>query len=237
MIVRTLAFAACLAALTPASAAQRAPGLAPLRFVVGADAGAVGFGRLLEQRLPSGAERELRLAAAPQVEASVGVAFGPATSVRIGLAYAPSSLRFRDDTGGDEDALDQDDLADLSLTTVSLTARSGVGALRGRRLSPYAVLGATLGIWSLDAPDTPPAGVAVASGDDTLVRVGATTGVGVAATLSPRIGAHVEVVTTAVASPFSGSDGFRLVTESGETFDEPDAVAAVSARIGISVRL
>lgn len=200
----------------------------PLSFTVRADAGAATFGHFLEQRVPAGGERELGAAPAVQLGGALGVTFG-ITTVEVGVHHAPTELRLRDDSGTGSDALDVDDLADLSLTTVAASIRTGLRTVRLGPVRPYGLAGLSLGVWSVDADAAP-----IEATDDTQIRFGGETGTGLAIGDGPVSG-FVEAVVTSVGNPFDGADAFRFVG-GGETFDEPSRVTSPTIRAGLTAR-
>ena len=215
-----------VAALVLAAPALAQP--AALTFSARADVGYASFGHFLEQRTGPGAERELQAEPAVQFGGAVGVALDR-TTVEVGVRFAPTTLRFRDDSGTGSSALDEDDLADLSLTTVSASLRTSAETFRLGPFRPYALAGLSLGVWSVETDGTP-----IAATDDTQVRFGGETGTGLTVG-EGRVSGFAEVAITALQNPFDGSDAFRY-TGGGTTFDEPSVATVRTVRGGLTVR-
>lgn len=225
--------------LAPGAWAQRAApagGLAPA-FRVEVGGGAATYGRMLEQ-YAGGGERELSAVTGAAVHGAVGVeVFGAV--VRLGASYQPTEFEWRDDSGTGSETLSDDDVGDLSLTTLSAEVQRAFGPA-GLPVRPFASGGLALGLWSFDSD-----GRVVDGGDTdgTLARLGATGSVGLEARLSERLALVLEASTATIGNPFDGEEALRTAEPDGPftdpalTFEEPDRVTSTRLRAGLVVLL
>lgn len=204
-------------------------------FVQGYATGAL-FGRFLEEQVLVGQdiqERELTAASTIGGGAAVGLA-GRQGMLQLSGTLLATDLELRDDTGNDDDALDEDELADLDAWIVALEyTRHLLGP--ERMLSPYAVTGGLLGIWKLG--DTEAGDPVFAGGEETLYRWGFSTGLGLEVRPSANARVRIEWTNSMVGNPFDGKDSFQLITDESLKLDEPDNVRVTQFKAGLAYLL
>lgn len=209
-------------ALAPASArAQREP----LKVTLAGHGGASVFSAFLEQRV-TGGEREIVAESAFTLGGAVSFSSWPMTEVRVSADWTGTSIQARDDSGIEVSDLDEEGLADLNFVMVQL-AVVRYFTPKDAPVAPYASLGANLGIWALDEAT----GGDLGAIEETQVRYGATTAVGVRFALSEQAAFKVELDRSTVGNPFDGESAYRV---SGDTFDEPSTVSVLRFTAGVT---
>ena len=203
---------------------------ASFRFSAELNAGGAFYGHFLEQRrtIPpniTGGERELTAQTGLSLGAALGIRLFERNVVRLSLDYLPSQLEFQDDTGNGSDALDSGALADLQLFAVSVEAERTF--FQAGRVAPYASVGLSGGLWSLDEE-----GPITAGSQETLFRWGGTSGLGARVRLTPHLALNLEANALSLGNPFDGAEAFR-VGGAGETFEEPGSVRVLRVRGGL----
>jgi hypothetical protein len=199
------------------SAATAVPGHAqrPLEVTIGAHAGGSIFSEFLEQRA-GGGERELVAKASPTIGGTIALSRWDFSEVRLGADWSGTEIEFRDDSGIDSDALDEEGLADIHVVLAQLAIVRHITP-RDAPVSPYLLLGVNLGVWALDEEP----GGQVGAEEETQVRFGATTGIGMRFAASPRVGIRVEIDRSTLGNPFDGESAWIVA---GDTFDEPSSL-------------
>ncbi|MDX1531727.1 MAG: hypothetical protein R3362_09395, partial [Rhodothermales bacterium] len=189
------------------------------------------YGRFLEQRIDMGdAFRDRELRARPGL--SLGLAgtyrLAAKTGVRLGFTYTTSELEYFDDTGDDRDVLDSG--AGANIASVVGAAEVVQYFLEGEgTVVPYAVAGVSGVLWTLD----PEGDIVAAGGEDSALRIGGVTGVGLEVRPNEQFLVRVEINAATLGNPFDGPTSFG-VEDAGETvFDEPDIVTALRASLGV----
>lgn len=209
------------------SATSAAPGLAqgPLEVTVGAHAGGSIFSEFLEQRV-GGGERELVAKTSPTIGGSIALSRWDYSEVRLSADWSGTEIEFQDDSGIDSDALDEEGLADIHMVLAQLAIVRHI-LPRDAAVSPYLLLGVNLGMWALDEEP----GGEVGAEEETQVRFGATTGIGMRFAASPRMGFKVEIDRSTIGNPFDGESAWIVA---GDTFDEPSSLNVLRLLAGLS---
>ncbi|HET6360555.1 MAG TPA: outer membrane beta-barrel protein [Gemmatimonadota bacterium] len=209
------------------SAMSAAPGHAqrPLEVTVGAHVGGSIFTEFLEQRA-NGGERELVAKTSPTIGGSISLSKWDFSEVRLSADWSGTEIEFQDDSGDDSDDLDEEGLADVNLVLAQLAIVRHIMP-RDATISPYLLLGVNLGMWALDED----AGGEIGAEEETQVRFGATTGIGMRFAASPRMGFKVEIDRSTVGNPFDGKSAFRI---GGDTFDEPSTLGVLRLLAGLA---
>jgi opacity protein-like surface antigen len=148
----------------------------------------------------------------------------PRTAARLAFNWTRMDLEYEDDTGIGSDLLDQDDIGDLTSTTLGLELMRFLFP-EWRRFNAYGTAGVIVTWWSLD-DDAFPAFVAV---DDTHLRFGGSAGVGLQYRASRRFAIRLEAATLAPGNPFTGESSY--VPRTGLTIDEPSHVRQTNVRV------
>lgn len=192
------------------------------RLTIEVFGGLGNYGRFLEQLIdgtppgffltPDIRERELTAENSFAFGGSLGIWPWEKTGVRLAFTWSNTDLEYEDDTGIDSDALDLEDLADLSNKTLSLEVLRYLLA-HHRRISPYAVAGVAATWWGLD--DEEDRGEIQSNDGDTQFRWGGVGGIGLQIRARDRIGVRLEATTFGLGNPFDGDDSFT--TRSGRT--------------------
>ena len=209
------------------SATSAAPGHAqrPLEFTVGAHAGGSIFTEFLEQRA-GGGERELVAKASPTIGGSIALSQWDYSEVRLSADWSGTEIEFRDDSGIDSDALDEEGLSDIHMVLAQLAIVRHI-LPRDAAVSPYLLIGVNLGVWALDEEP----GGEVGADEETQVRFGATTGIGMRFAASPRMGFKVEIDRSTIGNPFDGESAWIVA---GDTFDEPSSLNVLRLLAGVA---
>ncbi len=209
------------------SATSAAPGHAqrPLEVTVGAHAGGSIFTEFLEQRADGG-ERELVAKTSPTIGGSIALSKWDFSEVRFSADWSGTEIEFQDDSGDDSDDLDEEGLADVNLVLAQLAIVRHIMA-RDSPISPYLLLGVNLGVWALDEN----AGGEIGAEEETQVRFGASTGIGMRFAASPRMGFKVEIDRSTIGNPFDGKSAYRI---GGDTFDEPSTLGVLRLLAGLA---
>jgi len=171
---------------------------------------------------------------------SWGVAVGarvlPRTHARLAFNWTRPDLEFEDDTGLDLDVFDNDDIGELTSTTLALELIRYL-LPEWRRFNAYAGAGVLITWWSLDETGL---GIIV---DDTIIgpivavdggqtRFGGSAVLGLQYRASRRLALRLEAATFAPGNPFSGDDSYVPVT--GFTIDEPSHVRQTNLRFAVA---
>jgi hypothetical protein len=209
------------------SAAGAAPGHAqrPLEITVGGHAGGSVFSEFLEQRA-GGGERELVARTSPTIGGSIALSKWDFSEVRLSADWSGTEIEFRDDSGIDSDALDEEGLADIHMVLAQLAIVRHITP-RDAAVSPYLLLGVNLGFWALDEEP----GGDVGAEEETQMRFGATTGIGMRFAASPRLGFKVEIDRSTIGNPFDGESAWIVA---GDTFDEPSSLNVLRLLAGVA---
>ncbi|HEX7117899.1 MAG TPA: hypothetical protein VF212_03880 [Longimicrobiales bacterium] len=189
------------------------------RYTVEIFGGLADYGRFLEQFAGDfglSEQREVTASTALALGASVGMFPWEKTGVRLAFTWSPTDLEFQDDSGLDIDALDEDDIADLTASVLSLDVIRFL-LDPSERFTPYASGGITATWWSLDDENGE-----ILSEDDTQFRWGGYGAIGLQYRATRKFGVRLEVATMGLGNPFDGKDSYRTAT--GITFDEPSTV-------------
>ncbi|HEY8468629.1 MAG TPA: hypothetical protein VIL18_03250 [Longimicrobiales bacterium] len=145
------------------------------------------------------------------------------TAARLAFNWTRMDLEYEDDTGIGSELFDQDDIGELTSTTLGLELMRFL-LPEWRRFNAYGTAGVNITWWSLD--DAFPAFLAV---DDTHVRLGGSAGLGLQYRPSRRFAIRLEAATLAPGNPFTGEDSF--VPRTGLTIDEPSHVRQTNFRV------
>ena len=209
------------------SATSAAPGHAqrPLEVTVGAHVGGSIFSEFVEQRV-GGGERELVAKTSPTIGGSIALSKWDFSEVRLSADWSGTEIEFQDDSGIDSDALDEEGLADMHMVLAQLAIVRHIMP-RDAAVSPYLLLGVNLGMWALDEE----AGGEIGAEEETQVRYGATTGIGMRFAASPRMGFKVEIDRSTLGNPFDGESAWIVA---GDTFDEPSSLNVLRLLAGLS---
>lgn len=197
----------------------------PLEVTVGAHAGGSIFSEFLEQRV-GGGEREVVAKTSPTIGGSISVSQWDFSEVRLSADWSGTEIEFRDDSGIDSDELDEEGLADMHMVLGQLAIVRHITP-RDAAVSPYLMLGINLGVWALDEE----AGGEVGAEEETQVRFGATTGIGMRFAVSPAMGFKVEIDRSTLGNPFDGESAWIVA---GDTFDEPSSLNVLRLLAGLS---
>lgn len=210
-----------------ASATSAAPGHAqgPLEVTVGAHGGGSIFSEFIEQRA-GGGERELVAKTSPTIGGSIALSRWDYSEVRLSADWSGTEIEFRDDSGIESDALDEEGLADIHMVLAQLAIVRHI-LPRDAAVSPYLLLGVNLGMWALDEEP----GGEVGAEEETQVRFGATTGIGMRFAASPRMGFKVEIDRSTIGNPFDGESAWIVA---GDTFDEPSSLNVLRLLAGVA---
>ncbi|MFW6079784.1 MAG: outer membrane beta-barrel protein [Gemmatimonadota bacterium] len=237
---------ALLFATADAADAQRdryrgdTPGVTFELFGGGAD-----FGRFLEQVavaeldviddmavIGQRFERELTAETSFTFGGTIGVWPWEETGLRLGLTWAPTDLEFDDDTPlADDDFLDQDDLAELGVFTLSLDVLRYLIDPREHRVAPYANAGLVGTWWDLDTGEDIEG---ILANDDGQYRWGGVGGVGLEVAIARSWSARAEVSTFALGNPFDDDDAYDTANPAFLTFDEPNSVRMTRFTLGLT---
>jgi len=207
------------------SAASTAHAQRPLEVTVGAYAGGSIFTEFLEQRADGG-ERELVAKTSPTIGGSIALSKWDFSEVRLSADWSGTEIEFQDDSGDDSDALDEEGLADVNLVLAQLAMVRHIMP-RDATISPYLLLGVNLGMWALDED----AGGEIGAEEETQVRFGASTGIGMRVAASPRMGFKIEIDRSTIGNPFDGKSAYRV---GGDTFDEPSTLGVLRLLAGLA---
>ncbi len=197
----------------------------PLEVTVGAHVGGSIFSEFVEQRA-GGGERELVAKTSPTIGGSIALSKWDFSEVRLSADWSGTEIEFRDDSGIDSDALDEEGLADMHMVLAQLAIVRHIMP-RDAAVSPYLLLGVNLGMWALDEE----AGGEIGAEEETQVRFGATTGIGMRFAASPRMGFRVEIDRSTLGNPFDGESAWIVA---GDTFDEPSSLNVLRLLAGLS---
>jgi opacity protein-like surface antigen len=210
-----------------ASVTSAAPGHAqgPLEITVGAHGGGSIFSEFIEQRA-GGGERELVAKTSPTIGGSIALSRWDYSEVRLSADWSGTEIEFRDDSGIESDALDEEGLADIHMVLAQLAIVRHI-LPRDAAVSPYLLLGVNLGMWALDEEP----GGEVGAEEESQVRFGATTGIGMRFAASPRMGFKVEIDRSTIGNPFDGESAWIVA---GDTFDEPSSLNVLRLLAGVA---
>lgn len=168
---------------------------------------------------------------------AVGARVLPRTHARLAFNWTRPDLEFEDDTGLDLDLFDNDDIGELTSTTLALELIRYI-LPEWRRFNVYAGAGILVTWWNLDdrefsliVDDTIIRGGIVAMDDDQ-TRFGGSAVLGLQYRASRRLALRLEAATYAPGNPFSGNDSYVPVT--GFTIDEPSHVRQTNVRLAIA---
>lgn len=151
------------------------------------------------------------------------------TTLRLGFTRTSADLEYNDDTGTDSNALDLDDIGDISSNVITLEVIRHVLSERAK-VRPYGGAGVATAWWNLseDAGNLVVAG----TGNNTLFKWGANALLGVQFRPSHRWAIQLEANTMTLGNPFTGKKSF--VTTTGAIIDEPSRVRQTNYTLGIA---
>lgn len=203
-------------------------------WTIEARGGLANFGRFLLESVtdPNDAplgQRALNASNSFVYGGSVAATILPRTGLRLGFTRTSADLEYRDDSGTDSNALDQDDIADISSNVVSLEVIRRVLS-DSARFTPYGGFGVAAAWWHLgdDAGDLVIAG----GGNNTLFRLGANVVFGLQYRPARRWSVQLEANTMTTGNPFTGETSF--LTTTGNVIDEPTLVRQSNYVLGIA---
>lgn len=182
-------------------------------------------GRYLLQRVsaPTNGERALRSEDAFTIGVGGGVDFLLRSAFRMSYVFSESHLEFRTDDGDGSEQLDVEELgllqrhvAAVEVVRYMFPARSVV--------TPYGSAGLTGAWWVLDESSP----LVTSGGGSSEFRLGALATFGLQVQLTPYSSARVEIATSSIRNPFTGSDSYRA--NGAVTIDEPTRVSQTDFR-------
>lgn len=151
------------------------------------------------------------------------------TALRLGFTRTSADLEYNDDTGTDSNALDLDDIGDISSNVITLEVIRHILSDRAK-VRPYGGAGIATAWWNLseDAEGL----VVSGTGNNTLFKWGANALLGLQFRPSQRWSIQLEANTMTLGNPFTGEKSF--VTTTGFIIDEPSRVRQTSYTLGIA---
>lgn len=198
--------------------------LSPPNWNIYLHGGIATHGRYMLQRVttPSNGERTLRSADAFTIGVGGGVDFLLRSAFRMSYVFSESHLEFRTDDG---DGSEQFDIEELGLLQRHVAAVEVVRYMLPARspVTPYASAGLAGAWWGLDESSA-----LVTSGGSSQFRLGALATFGLQVQLTPQSSARLEVATSSIRNPFTGSDSYRA--NGAVTIDEPTRVSQTDFR-------
>lgn len=199
--------------------------LAPPNWNVYMNGGFATHGRYMLQRVstPASGERTLRSENAFTIGVGAGVDFLLRSAVRMSYVFSESHLEFRTDDGDGSERFDIEELgllqrhaAAIEIVRYMLPARTLV--------TPYGSAGLAGAWWVLDESSS----LVTSDGGSSQFRLGAMATFGLQVQLTPQSSARLEVATSSIRSPFTGSNSFRA--NGAATIDEPTRVGQTDFR-------
>jgi opacity protein-like surface antigen len=172
---------------------------------------------------PSNSERSLRSEDAFTIGVGAGVDFLLRSAFRMSYVFSESHLEFRTDDG---DGSEQFDVEELGLLQRHVAAVEVVRYMFPARslVTPYGSAGLAGAWWVLDESSA----LVTAGGGSSQFRLGALATFGLQVQLTPQSSARLEVATSSIRNPFTGSDSFRA--NGAVTIDEPTRVSQTDFR-------
>ncbi|MGH7575242.1 MAG: outer membrane protein [Longimicrobiales bacterium] len=236
---RTLIAAVAVLALSPVTAqAQKgrdrdARSFAFSNWTLEARGGLANFGRfLLEDVLDLNenfvGQRELDASNSFVWGAGVSTTVLPRTALRLSFTRASADLNYDDDTGTDSNALDLDDIGDISSNVISLDVVRHILSDRAK-VRPYGGAGFAVAWWNLGENADQ---LVVAGTDNTLFKWGANALLGLQFRPAVRWAIQLEATTMTLGNPFTGKKSFLPTT--GIIIDEPTRVRQTNYTLGIA---